>query len=81
MITKRERLAAQDAVGWDLPVHDIGVALEKWEKSSLALMRGTLEAAVERFTGAGGRGVTLADEIDMLRIAIAVREIREGHDS
>lgn len=77
MVTTQELLAATDAVGWEPPVHDVKVALEKWAGTSLADMRKTLSRSVQRFEDAGGRGVTLADEIDMLRIAVAVRELRE----
>jgi hypothetical protein len=77
MVTTQELLAATDAVGWEPPVHDVKVALEKWADTSLADMRKTLSRSVQRFEDAGGRGVTLADEIDMLRIAVAVRELRE----
>jgi len=79
MITTKERTAAEEAVGWDLPVHDIMVALQKWSETPLEAMRETLETAVETFNAHGGRGVSVADEIDMLRIAIAVREVRESH--
>ena len=78
MITTKEHSAAEQAVGWDLPVHDIMVALQKWADTPLEDMRETLETAIDAFTSHGGRGVALADEIDMLRIAIAVREVREN---
>ena len=77
MITAEERLAARDAVGWDVSEHDIKVALQKWTDSTLDGLRALLDEAVDVFDAAGGRGVVLADEIDMLRIAIAVRETRE----
>jgi hypothetical protein len=78
MITTKEHQAAEEAVGWDLPVHDIKIALQKWSDTNLTDMKKTLATSVSRFEAAGARGVTLADEIDMLRIAIAVREIREN---
>ena len=78
MVTTKEHSAAEAAVGWDLPVHDIKVALQKWADASLDDMRATLLDAVGLFDAAGGRGVVLADEIDSLRIAIAVREVREN---
>lgn len=77
MITTIEHQAAEQAVGWDLPAHDIKVALQKWSETSLEDMRETLQTSVAAFEAHGGRGVALADEIDMLRIAIAVREVRE----
>lgn len=79
MITTMEHQAAEQAVGWDLPVHDIKIALQKWSETPLEDMRETLQTAVNTFEACGGRGVALADEIDMLRIAIAVREVRETH--
>lgn len=78
MVTTEEHLAAETAVGSDLPVHDVKVALQKWADTPLEDMRATLLDAVGLFDAAGGRGVVLADEIDSLRIAIAVREVREN---
>ena len=78
MVTIEEHSAAEAAVGWDLPVHDIKIALQKWADTPLADMRETLQAAIDTFEACSGRGVVLADEIDMLRIAIAVREVREN---
>lgn len=79
MITDKERLAAEIAVGWDVPARVAEDALARWAHNSLEFLRGVLDAAVLRFADAGGRGIAMADEIDMLRVAIAVREIREGH--
>jgi hypothetical protein len=76
MITTKEHQAAEAAVGWDLPAHDIEVALQKWADTPIEDMRATLLTAVDVFEAHGGRGVALADEIDMLRIAVAVRELR-----
>jgi hypothetical protein len=77
VVTTKEHSAAEAAVGWDLPVHDIKVALQKWADMPLEEMKRMLDVAVETFEARGGRGVALADEIDMLRIAVAVREVRE----
>jgi len=78
MLSKKERRAAHNAVGGDVLDHDINVAIEKWQDADLISMQKTLGKALDVFTSAGGRGVANADEIDLLRIAIAVREVREN---
>lgn len=77
-IAPHELKAAEESVGWEVIPHDALAALEKWRDATLSDMRLTLERCVARFEGNGARGVAIADEIDMLRIAIAIREMREA---
>jgi len=73
-----EHKAAEEAVGWTLTPADIEAAVERWEEVTTPGVRKTLQIAIVAFESTGGRGVELADEIDKMRIALAVRECREN---
>jgi hypothetical protein len=51
---------------------------EAWEGKSTAAMKKHLKRRRVAFEAAGGRGVDLADEIDSLRVALAVRAATKG---
>ena len=79
MATFEECAAATDAVGWDVTYAEVDVAVETHEGVSLEDLRDDLEGCVTAFEARGGRGVSLANRIDSLRIAIAVREFHEAN--
>ncbi len=79
MATQAELDAAGDAVGWNVDNADVDVVLRGYKNKTLAELRADLEKLNAVFEANGARGVALADELDALRIAIAVRRIREEH--
>ncbi len=79
MATQAELDAASDAVGWNVDNADVDVVLRGYKNKTLAELRADLEKLNAAFEANGARGVALADELDALRIAIAVRRIREEH--
>lgn len=72
-VTKRQREAAEESVGWALTDKDVVTALEPDKDTDTGMLEIKLGDLVEMFEAAGGRGPELADEIDRLRIVIAVR--------
>lgn len=77
-MTDEEYRAARDAVGWDVEKREVARAIDAWASKSLGFMHLELQRLEVQFEAAGGRGVEIADTIDQLRMALAVREIREG---
>jgi hypothetical protein len=66
--------AAQNATGYDgINAHDVGLAQEEWCNALTPDLRKLLRSREREFERAGGRGSALADEIDRMRIALAVR--------
>lgn len=66
--------AVAKAMGY-LPDEEIIInAIEEHEDEDAEALRAALQEKVAVFQAQGGRGVELADEIDRLRIAQAVRE-------
>jgi hypothetical protein len=75
-LNKQELAAAREAVGNDeYGEPDILRAVSRWQSVSTDALRVKLKAAEEKFKDAGGRGVSLADEIDVLRVVIAIRNV------
>jgi hypothetical protein len=79
MATFEECAAAAEAVGWDVTSDEVAEAMTRHGSSSLDTLRKCLEDRETVFDANGARGVELADQIDSLRIAIAVREYREAN--
>lgn len=79
MATFEECAAAAEAVGWDVTSDEIAQAMDRHGSASMETLKKCLEDRVALFEGNGARGVDLADQIDSLRIAIAVREYREAN--
>lgn len=77
-LTKQELVAAREAVGnEEYGEPDILRAVKHWQSVSTDALRAKLAVAEQRqrFKDAGGRGVSLADEIDGLRVVIAIRNV------
>lgn len=75
-LTKQELAAARGAVGNDeYGEPDILRAVKHWQSVSVDALRTKLAEAEEKFKEQGGRGVSLADEIDGLRVVIAIRNV------
>jgi len=77
-VMDQEREAAEEAVGWGLTAEDVEARLETYAGERTEDLRNRLDSAVEIFDANGHRGIELADEIDGLRIVIAVRDVREA---
>lgn len=75
-INQTIRDAVADALGYDVDVARIKEAVSEYEGEVTDDLRKTLRAKESAFEEHGGRGVDLADEIDNLRIAIAVRSAK-----
>src|SRR5438552_1696995 len=79
------RDAVTDALGYAPPDEEIEAALAGLDDTATAELEDRLRCAEAAFADRGGRGVELADEIDRLRIVLAVRGAgrqsdREGDD-
>jgi len=76
-LTNEERQAAADVLGYEVEDERIYEALEEWGNMDLTQLREEHAKNCAVFEAQGGRGVELADEIDDMRICIAVFECRE----
>jgi hypothetical protein len=77
-IAEEQREAVAEALGdWNVDDDAIRNAVETHKDKSKAALSRELKQNVRQFKRAGGRGVELADEIDSLRIALAVRSLTE----
>lgn len=72
-INQTIRDAVSDALGYEVDDTRIKEAVNEYGGEVTEELRKTLRAKESAFEEHGGRGVDLADEIDNLRIAIAVR--------
>lgn len=79
MATFEECAAAAEAVGWDITSDEVDAVMRFHGSATLDTLRKCLEDRVAIFEANGARGVDLAEQIDSLRIAIAVREYREAN--
>ena len=70
---------ASDAVGYELDEDVVRNALELFASRSTPDLRAELRRAQAEFRRDGGRGVTLAEIIDKLKIALAARK-RQAND-
>lgn len=78
-LSDSDRDAAQDATGYDSDtMSDDQIALYMFNNANkpLYVMESELADKEKIFEYNGGRGVELADEIDSLRVAIAIRKAR-----
>jgi hypothetical protein len=75
--TDKQRQAVTDALGRKVEDDVIAEAVREYKSLSTRELTRLLQRKEKQFESAGGRGVTLADEIDRLRIARAVREVEE----
>jgi prefoldin subunit 5 len=78
MATFDDCAAAAEAVGWDVTTSEVDEALARY-KATLDELRRSLQTLNDKFEANGARGVDLAEELDALRIAIAVRTYREAN--
>lgn len=62
------------AMGYEVESQQIKNAVHEYQNVSTARLKRELKRLETVFNAAGGRGVDLADQIDNIRIAIAVRE-------
>ena len=69
----RAKQAAEDAVGREVTGDEIGEALDAHNTTPLTDLKAALKAKRQQLADAGGRGVELADEIDCLEVAVAVK--------
>ena len=74
-VTEADCRAASDEMGYDVDADRVEEALANQGSLSLAEAQESLIRAEADFERAGGRGVELAEEIDDLRIIIAVASI------
>lgn len=76
-LTDEQRQAAYDALGndevEDSQIDNALAQFKDWETKGLKTSLRNLE---RQFEAAGGRGVELADEIDNMRIVLAVRRVK-----
>lgn len=79
MATFEECAAAAEAVGWDVTTDEVDQAVSQHKGKSLHGLRNDLQVALLQFEQNGARGVDLANEIDALRIAVAVRAYQEAN--
>jgi hypothetical protein len=77
-ISDKQRAAAAEALGYDVNDEAIQAAIDTHggRHATLAETKLELEVKEAEFNTAGGRGVELADEIDALRVFIAVSEAK-----
>jgi hypothetical protein len=77
-ISDKQRMAAAEVLGYPLDDEAIQAVLDTHHgrHATLAETKLELEAKEAEFNTAGGRGVELADEIDALRVFIAVSEAK-----
>ena len=77
-ISDKQRTAAAEALGYDVADDAIQAAIHTHHgrHATLAETKLELEEKEAEFNTAGGRGVELADEIDALRVFIAVSEAK-----
>lgn len=73
-ISDEEVKAARDALGNDeYPVEEILAAEGKHRNIATDALRRDLQDKLDLFESSAGRGVVLADEIDALRVVVAIR--------
>lgn len=77
-ISDKQRTAAAEALGYEVDDDTIQAAIDTHHgrHATLAETKLELEGKEAEFNRAGGRGVELADEIDTLRVFIAVSEAK-----
>ena len=77
-ISDKQRTAAAEASGYDVDNEAIQAAIDTHHgrHATLAETKLELEEKEAEFNAAGGRGVELADEIDALRVFVAVSEAK-----
>jgi len=63
-----------EAMGYEVDPQQIENAVHEHQNVSTARLKRELKRLETVFNAKGGRGVDLADQIDNIRIAIAVRE-------
>ncbi len=68
--------AASNVLGYDVEEDRVREALDEHGETPLKALKKALKEKEKTFKDQGGRGVDLADEIDSLRIAIAVRNAK-----
>lgn len=68
--------AASNVLGYDVDEDRVREALDEYGDTPLKALKKALKEREKTFKDQGGRGVDLADEIDSLRIAIAVRNAK-----
>jgi hypothetical protein len=73
-MNKQTRDAVAEALGYCPDDGVIASALDEHADTATTTLRTRLRRKEAEFRQAGGRGVDLADEIDSLRIALAVRK-------
>ncbi len=69
--------AASDVLGYEVGDDQVADAVAAHEGKDISTLRQALLERTEAFEAAGGRGVELTEEIDSLRIALAVRGVKE----
>lgn len=77
--TEAERKAVTEVLGGFPDNERIAEAVGEHEATDNATLRRQLAGKVRQFNRQGGRGVELADEIDSLRITLAIRKVRKSH--
>lgn len=78
-LTTKQRHAIYDALGFDPIDEDILRAIRLTRDTSTERLKAQLEQAEAVFEERGGRGVELAEEIDRIKIALAVRSAAPTH--
>lgn len=78
-LTTKQRHAIFDALDYDPIDEDILRAIRMTRDSSTEKLKAQLEQVVAVFEGRGSRGVELAEEIDRIKIALAVRSAAPTH--
>jgi hypothetical protein len=73
MATAREIRRAEEELGYEVEEDWLDNLLDQYESWSMKELRAELRDLEDAFAKRGGRGVDLADEIDALRVVIAVR--------
>ena len=74
-MTDAQRQAATNALGYEVEDAAIQNAVAQWESMDTHALRHHLKGIRLQFDANGGRGIELADEIDSVEIALAVRKV------
>lgn len=77
VVTKAQVEAAGDRLGWDVDREWVEEVVAGYKDVPTQQLKGKLSNAVRKFKELGGRGVELADEIDAMRAALAVRRVKD----
>ena len=75
MATKKQRKAVTEALGHEIDDEEIEVAVDEHESVDTKELKKELKLKEIQLNALGGRDVELADEIDSIRIALAVRGV------